>query len=133
MNIGIESKKGTLKHREAFGLLTKLPNFVGNVEGRDVFSGQVDVLVTDGFTGNVLLKTAEGVSTLIFETLASTLSPEFKNELAKIHSTFNYAEYPGAILMGVKGLIIKCHGNSSARALLSGIRGAITLLQKNIF
>lgn len=128
LNVGNESKKGTLEHQEAFRLLSSHSGFVGNVEGREIFEGKVDLLVTDGFTGNVLLKTAEGVAGYIFKTLENHLSPVCQNELIPLLPRFKWDCYPGAIVMGVKGLVIKCHGSSGAKALLSGIQGAISLL-----
>lgn len=124
LNVGYESKKGTREHQEAFALLSTLEGFIGNVEGRDVFSGKIDVLVTDGFTGNVFLKTSEGIASFIFETLATHLSPPLQAELASLYQKFNWTNYPGAIVMGVEGLLIKCHGSSGSKALLSSIRGA---------
>lgn len=132
LNVGRESKKGTLVHQEAFQLLSSLPDFVGNVEGRQLFDGTVDVLVTDGFTGNVLLKSAEGVSNFIFETLFNKASSDLLPELKQIYSQFNWVDSPGAVLIGVDALVIKCHGSSDAKALFSGIRGALNLLSKSI-
>jgi phosphate acyltransferase len=148
LNIGVESKKGTTEVRQAYEILktqcqelaakgiTPRLHFLGNVEGREVFQGAVDVLVTDGFTGNVLLKTTEGVASFIFNSLQETLkdhsSEIVMNTLSDLQKHFNYAEYPGAIVCGVDGIVVKCHGNSSAKALLSSIRGAITLVKKRV-
>lgn len=129
LNVGIESKKGTLQHQEAFKLLSDMPGFIGNIEARELFNGEVDVLVTDGFTGNVLLKTAEGVAGLIFDTLKNDSSPELRGEVSQLFYKFNWADYPGAIVIGVEGLVIKCHGSSGAGALAASIVAACKLLQ----
>lgn len=131
LNIGTESKKGTHEHQRAFQMLqqgTEEFEFVGNVEGREVFAGKVDVLVTDGFTGNVFLKTSEGVSAFILDFLRdASASPQL---LHALHSQVDYDRYPGAVVCGVDAVLIKCHGYSSAKALLSGILGAAHLLHR---
>lgn len=140
LNIGAEPKKGTSVIREAYQLLSCQPGphmqFLGNVEGREVFQGKTDVLVTDGFTGNVLLKTAEGVSSFIFdyvqETISSAPTQMFEQALQNLRRYFSYAEYPGAFICGVEGVVMKCHGHSSSRAMLNGIKGAAHLVQNNV-
>lgn len=132
LNIGVESKKGTSERQVAYELLEKLSidgTFIGNVEGRDLFSGNIDVIVTDGFSGNILLKTAEGAASYIFESMGSQLPDSLQPELAKVYKKFDWMEHPGAIVIGVEGILIKCHGSSNPKALLSGIQGAIKLLQ----
>lgn len=128
LNIGIESKKGTLEYRQAYQLLQEQTDFAfaGNIEGREIFEGKVDVLVTDGFTGNVLLKSVEGISTFMLNTLKSmSKDPQILNELT---AYFHHEEYPGAIVAGVEGTVVKCHGSSSPRALFNGICGAAAML-----
>ena len=137
LNIGMESGKGTPELREAYQELRQSDvNFVGNVEGRDVFNGKIDVLITDGFTGNVLLKGSEGISSFIFDYLQRALANEpsetLHNALNTIQCHFDYAEHPGAIVCGVDGIVVKCHGDSSPQAVLSGIKGAIMLVQNNL-
>lgn len=149
LNVGSESKKGTKEVRQAYDLLKAycqeqvnagLPlrmDFVGNVEGRDVFKGVVDVLITDGFTGNVLLKTAEGVASLIFGSLADVcqgggVSDAFGKVVATLQKQFNYAEYPGAMVCGVDGVVVKVHGSASSKALYSSIIGAAECVQKQV-
>jgi glycerol-3-phosphate acyltransferase PlsX len=139
LNIGTEEKKGRGEFRETYQLLQKLnlpekpPVFVGNVEGKEVFSGVVDVLVTDGFTGNIFLKTAEGISSFILETLhENEASLTFsKPLLSHLEKELYSAEYPGAILCGVEGVIIKCHGDANPEALTNGVRGALDLVTSN--
>jgi glycerol-3-phosphate acyltransferase PlsX len=141
LNIGVESKKGTSEIRRAYQMLQELQlkantkmDFVGNVEGRGVFEGIVDVLVTDGFTGNVLLKTSEGVSIFLLNQLKSILkdiSHEQKEAILKqLRIEFDYEEYSGALICGVDSVVVKCHGRSSTQAMLNGINGAIELVQQ---
>ncbi len=137
LNIGTESQKGTSGVREAYDalLLEKNPHFtfIGNIEGREAFSGVVDVLVCDGFSGNVFLKTAEGISSFILshldEALGPRTSPEVEAALSSLARRVNYAEYPGAIICGVEGVVIKCHGFSSTQAMCNGIKGACNLIE----
>jgi glycerol-3-phosphate acyltransferase PlsX len=137
LNIGTEAKKGTPELREAYIKLEAMnrdtPVFAGNVEGKDVFQGNIDVLVTDGFTGNVFLKTAEGIATFILEELEfSSRESSFshlKHELANLRSRLHYAEYPGAILCGVNGVVVKCHGDSTPETFVRGIKGALRLVE----
>lgn len=130
LNIGEESIKGTTEHKRAYQLLQEASGknwlFKGNVEGRQVFSGTVDVLVTDGFTGNVLLKTAEGLTQFVLEEVAPVLPPE---KFRHLQNRLDYREYPGAILCGVEGLVIKCHGNTGPEGLLKATLEAQRLIQ----
>jgi glycerol-3-phosphate acyltransferase PlsX len=123
LNIGTEETKGREELKQAYALLSEDPHisFSGNIEGRDIFQGLVDVLVTDGFTGNIFLKTAEGISAFILEKLG---------EKASTYPEFDYAEYPGALLCGIKGIIIKCHGEFSHKALISAIKKAAELVSE---
>lgn len=142
LNIGIESKKGTNEVREAYQILKQTCEetvskgeappmlFAGNVEAREIFEGNIDVLVTDGFTGNVLLKTIEGFSGLIFNALEVYLEEKSSSLLTDFNKTFDYKAYPGAVLCGVDGIIVKCHGNSSAQGFASGIQEAVQLIHK---
>lgn len=130
LNIGVEAGKGTqeLQHslhalRDELNLDPQI-DFVGNVEGRAVFRGDVDVLVTDGFTGNIFVKAAEGMSELILGELDGKLPPE---DLEGLQSRFNHVEYPGALVTGVDGLVLKCHGSAEPRAVRSALQGAIEL------
>lgn len=142
LNIGVEPKKGTSAVREAYQWLESEIqskanfHFIGNVEGRDVFQGKVDVLVTDGFTGNILLKTSEGVATFIFEYIKETLSdsvPEtVKHTLANLKRYFSYRERPGAFICGIEGIVIKCHGNASSKEMFNSIINAHHLAKSNL-
>ncbi len=148
LNIGVESKKGSNELRQAYQTLKEEGQnlvaqglspgmtFLGNVEGRDIFKGNVDVIVTDGFTGNILLKSAEGTASFIFKYLKENCPPQNQERLhqalGQLNRHFNYAEYPGAIVCGVEGIVVKCHGDSTAKALLNSIEGAFNLVQKRL-
>jgi len=134
LSIGEEETKGNELTRKGFALIKDLPlNFVGNVEGRDVYNGKVDVIVCDGFVGNVALKISEGlveaVSYLLKESLNSTVTSQVGALLArKAFSNFgrrlDYSEYGGAPLLGLKGVAIVGHGRSNANAIKNAIRVA---------
>ena len=111
LSIGEEASKGNELTREAHRLLkTSSVSFIGNVEARDVYSGKADVIVCDGFTGNIALKVSEG----LVEVLADFLSEEFRRRV-------DYSEYGGAPLLGVAGVAVVGHGRSSAKAVRNGI------------
>jgi len=138
---GEEESKGNEVTKSAFKLLEPLPNFVGNVEGNDIFNGTVDVVVCDGFMGNILLKTAEGVAdtigkiiknnlrrSLVSITGAVLMRKVFKNLKLKV----DYAEYGGAPLIGVKAPVIIAHGKSNAKAMKNAIFQAIAAADSNL-
>lgn len=133
MSIGEEEAKGNDLTKEAFPLLRELKSvkFVGNVEGRDVFSGAVDVIVTDGFTGNVMLKLSEGLTDAMLSMIKRELTasavtkagamlakPAFRN----IKKRLDYSEHGGAPLLGVRKIVLIGHGSSNARAIRNAIR-----------
>lgn len=143
LNIGAESKKGTPEIREAYRILeaqSRNPEarirFLGNIEGREAFQGKVDVLVTDGFTGNVLLKTTEGISSFIFDYLQKALknnpSKDLHESLNSLQSHFDYEEYPGALVCGIDGIVIKCHGAVSSKGMQHSILEAMTLVKNGL-
>lgn len=139
LNIGTEQKKGTFQHQKAYLELSKIKdhfNFVGNVEGKAVFDGTVDVLVTDGFTGNIFLKTSEGLASFVLDKIDQNFSNEKRHEifdiLKDLKKRLYYAEYPGALLIGAQKIVIKCHGYSSIKGVLSAITGTIDLVKKDI-
>ena len=131
---GQEEHKGTDLTRETHARLKQLPlNYIGYVEGRDLLNGRVDVMVADGFTGNVVLKTSEGVAevlaSLLKETLSSTLTAKVGSVLARralrnFKKRVDYSEYGGAPLLGIRGVSIICHGGSNANAIKNAIRVA---------
>src|SRR5213079_259430 len=142
LSIGEEEGKGNELTREAYGLLRQLSlNFAGNVEGRDLYNGNVDVIVCDGFIGNVALKVSEGlVSTVRFllkESLKSTISSQVGFLLSRrafedFKKRLDYAEYGGAPLLGIKGVCIVGHGSSNATAMKNAIRVAAQFAETKI-
>ena len=134
LSIGEEETKGNDLTHEAFPLLKALPiKFIGNVEGRDIFSGLADVIVCDGFVGNVALKTSEGVGRFVRDVLRESLTRTVTAQVGALLSrkAFNefrhrldYREYGGAPLLGVRGVCIIGHGSSNDRAIYNGIRVA---------
>ena len=142
VNIGTEEEKGSEIVKEAYKLCKNGPfNFKGNIEARDIPAGYADVIVCDGFTGNVILKLTEGLADSIFR----LLKEEFvKNPLRKIGASllksglkdfkerFDYTEYGGAPFLGVKGVLIKAHGSSDAKAVKNAIRQGIKFIENNV-
>lgn len=142
LNIGTEEGKGNELTKAAYDVVKELPiNFIGNVEARDLLTGAVDVAVTDGFTGNMVLKTIEGTAqgffTMLKEVymtstktkLAATL---IKKELGGLKKKMDYAEYGGAGLFGLNAPIIKAHGSSNANAIYNAIRQARTMVEYDV-
>jgi phosphate acyltransferase len=139
---GEEEIKGSELVRETYPLLQKSGlNFIGNVEGKDIPMGAADVIVTDGFTGNVIIKTVEGVARMIFDLLRAELTSSLPSKLmaAGLRSNFrrigdrlDYAEYGGSIVMGVDGILIKPHGRSNAKAIKNAIRVAKSAVEQDI-
>ena len=139
---GEEKSKGNSVTKEAYELLETLENFVGNVEGGDIFKGETDVIVTDGFIGNIVLKTSEGVA----DTIGKLIKKEIKNSgiLQKIGALLlkpvfkglkkatDYAEYGGAPLLGVNGCVIISHGKSNSKAIKNAILQAVKYIQNDV-
>lgn len=142
LSIGEEETKGNELTREALQLLKQLPlNFVGNVEGRDLYNGEVDVIVADGFVGNVALKISEGVANLVRFTLKQTLKATITRQVGYLISRSAFAdfkrrldhtEYGGAPLLGVKGVCFITHGSSNANAVKNAIRVAADFAEHRI-
>jgi len=138
---GEEESKGNEVTKEAYKLISQIPNFAGNVEGSDIFKGTVDVVVCDGFVGNILLKTAEGVADTIGKIIKKNLKRSlisiagavlmrkvFKNLKVRV----DYAEYGGAPLLGVKAPVIIAHGKSNPKAIQNAIFQAINAASSNL-
>jgi len=142
LSMGEEQSKGIPLTRESYALLEREPiNFIGNIEGHDVFDGTVDVVVCDGFTGNVVLKTSEALANTISYILkresrrtlprvvgAALLRPAFRYLKKKVDAT----EHGGAPLLGINGAVIICHGGSSGLAVRNGIRAAERFVEHNV-
>lgn len=142
LNIGAEEEKGSAVYKEAHHMLKgSLLNFVGNIEGRDALDGNVDVIACDGFAGNILLKTAEGVAMYIFTLLKKELTASFTRKLAaaalkpgfrNVKAKLDYTEYGGALLLGIDGVAVKAHGSSNAKAFENAVRQAKTAVDKDV-
>jgi glycerol-3-phosphate acyltransferase PlsX len=141
LSIGEEETKGTSTVKEARKMMRddEQINFIGNVEGRDLFKGVVDVVVCDGFVGNIVLKFTEGIAEGLFqmylsevEEYAPELMDQFKPLLKKIYSNHDWQEYGGAPLLGVGGYCIICHGRSEARAIMNAIRVGKQLVNSGV-
>jgi len=142
LSIGEEEGKGNELTRESFQLLKQLPlNFIGNVEGRDIYNGKVDVIVADGFVGNVALKSSEGVVNLVRATLKETLAQTITRQVGYLLSRsafsdfkkrLDHTEYGGAPLLGVKGACFITHGSSNSNAIQNAIRVAAEFIDRGI-
>lgn len=142
LNIGTEDGKGNSLTQKSFALLKEAPiNFVGNVEARDILTGIADVIVTDGFSGNITLKTIEGTSMTVFsmlkEVLTSTLKTKLaagliKKDLKDMQVKLDYSEYGGAGLFGLAAPVIKAHGSSNDRAIYNAIVQASHMVEYQV-
>lgn len=137
LNIGEEPGKGTELLKEAYPLLQQAPvNFVGNIEGHDLFGDAADVVVTDGFTGNVVLKLLESFSMfmlgLVLKELKSHQVQWAPEALAHIKTKIDYAEYGGALLLGVRGVVVKGHGRSDSSAVANALGQAARALDARV-
>jgi glycerol-3-phosphate acyltransferase PlsX len=142
LSIGEEDHKGNELSKATMPILKTLPiHFIGNVEGRDLFAGSVDVIICDGFVGNVALKTAEGLAEMIKGLLRTSMQATTTRKVGAIlaRSAFSelkkhtdYSEYGGAPLLGLKGVCIICHGRSDANAIKNAIRVAVEFSERNL-
>lgn len=146
LNIGAEETKGTALQKEVYGLLKKahgqgLINFVGNVEARDVPLGAVDVVVTDGFSGNILLKSIEGTASFMAKMLKSMFKKNLLTKLAALacksgidsfKKRMDYREVGGTMLLGITKPVVKAHGSSDARAIRSAVRQAMEAAKSDL-
>ena len=140
LSVGEESEKGNELVREAGELLASSSvNFCGNAEGRDLFTGRFDVIVCDGFVGNIVLKCVEGLAGNVFQMIqqeVKTMAPAVQGQLAPVLAGIkrrnDAEEYGGAPLLGVDGIVIICHGNSSARAIANALKAAGTYARQQV-
>jgi glycerol-3-phosphate acyltransferase PlsX len=143
LSIGEEDSKGNSLTRDTLPLLRKLAgiNFIGNVEGRDLYNGHCDVIVCDGFVGNVALKTSEGIVKLVTaslrESLKSTVTSQVgallsRKAFSEFKKRLDYSEYGGAPLLGVRGVCIVGHGSSNEKAIMNGIRVTAEFAQAEV-
>jgi len=141
LNIGEEEGKGNSQVKEAYELykMAEHVNFVGNAEGRDIFSGDMDVVVCDGFVGNIIVKMSEGVAFSLMRMLKRELFSGFvtrvgtwlsKPAFKRFINIVDYAEYGGAPLLGLQGICLVCHGKSSSRAITNAVKMAAMFVEK---
>lgn len=142
LNIGTEEKKGNELTKKTFELLQSTNiHFIGNVEARDLLDGVCDVAVTDGFTGNMILKTVEGTAMSMFKMIKAELMSSFTSKMAaavlkpnlkQIKNKLDYSEYGGAALFGLNAPVIKAHGSSDSQAIFSAIRQTREFVQSGV-
>ena len=142
VNNGAEEEKGNELTKAAYKLLEEMPvNFVGNAEGRDLLSGDFDVIVCDGFTGNVILKFLEGAAGVLMSMLSKELKSSLRTKIGaglampafkRFKKRMDYTEYGGALLLGVNGGVVKAHGSSNAKAILSTLRQAAGFIKGDV-
>ncbi|KYH32490.1 phosphate acyltransferase PlsX [Neomoorella mulderi] len=142
LNIGTEACKGNEQTLGAYNLLKGSPlNFTGNIEGRDILAGDTDVIVCDGFVGNVLLKFGEGMAQALFTMIGREIKNSFRARLGAalvlpalrgLKKQVDYTEYGGAPLLGVQGISIICHGSSNARAIKNAIKVAVRCVEQGL-
>mgnify|MGYP006272611273 FL=1 len=143
LSIGEEKKKGNKLVKETYQLLEddKRLNFIGNVEGRDIFTNNCDIVICDGFVGNVVLKTTEGVASFVFDILKETLTKDLRAKLGagilkpylkEMKDRLDYKQYGGAPLLGINGIVIISHGSSNSTAIVNAIRVAKNAINNNI-
>lgn len=142
LNIGSEKHKGNIVTKKAYRLMQDVPlNFAGNIEARDVFFGKTDVVVTDGFTGNVFLKTCEGTALFQAKAIKKQIDSDMRSKLGaillrpafhKVNQTLDYSAYGGAPMLGLEGCLVKCHGSSKPMAIANGIEQALRFLTNDV-
>lgn len=141
LNVGEEPEKGTELHKEAFKLLSDMPNFYGNIEGKDILFGKTDIFLTDGFTGNMILKYGESIPDVLKYLLAKTMKeegtePDLQKQiyhiLGKSLNTFNYENVGGVPFLGVNGTSLVGHGGSSSTAIKNMILNAAQCVEHKL-
>ncbi len=142
MNIGSEEGKGTDLYRDTHALLTQSrlkDRYIGNVEGRDLYTGDVDVIICEGFVGNVILKVSEGLADFLFKSVTAAVMEKLETErghakaaFAEVGRRYQYSEEGGAPLLGIDGTCIICHGSSQAKSITNALRGTTKLKDRNI-
>ena len=142
VNIGAESEKGNALVKSAYPLMEKAPfRFIGNVEGRDITADLADVVVCDGFSGNLILKFMEGVAGTLMGIIKKEMMADFRGQMGgliakpafrRVKKVMDYTEVGGAPLLGVKGVVVKAHGSSNAHAIACAIRQATTMKRRGL-
>ncbi|MBP3964543.1 phosphate acyltransferase PlsX [Paenibacillus lignilyticus] len=142
LNVGTEAMKGNELTKAAYELLETAPiHFIGNVEARDVLVRNCDVLICDGFAGNIMLKAMEGTAGTLFKTMRDVFTSSLLSKLAAaivqpklraLRNKMDYKEHGGAPLLGVNGLVVKCHGSSDVKAVKNAVRQAKLAIESNL-
>lgn len=143
LNIGTEEEKGTKILKTAYTSLKQMKeiNFIGNIEARDFFEGKADVILCDGFVGNIFIKTIEGFGSYLYNLMRDKVKKDeiyakgakiMAPAIEGIKSQLDYSEYGGAILLGLDGIIVKCHGSSDNKAIYNGIKVAVDYAKTDI-
>ena len=142
INVGTEDREGPANLKQTFKILSESElNFKGNIEGRDILEGDIDVVVCDGFVGNVILKLLEGAASFLFGNVKSILKKNLlskiaalfiKKDLKAFAKKFDYEEEGGTLLFGINGYIIKCHGSSTSKAITNSIIKAIKIVNSDL-
>ena len=142
VNIGAEAEKGNALSKAAYPLMAEAPfNFVGNIEGRDITADMADVIVSDGFSGNLILKFMEGVAMTLLGIIKKEMMADFRGKLGgmiakpafrRVKKVMDYTEVGGAPLLGVNGVVVKAHGSSNAHAIACAVRQAVLMKQKDV-
>ena len=142
LSVGVEDKKGNELTHEAFKLLKQLPvNFVGNMEARDILSGDYDVVVSDGFMGNIALKSLEGMAVNIFTLLKQSIKSSLRNKigaavmkpaLKELSAKMDYKNNGGAVFLGVDKIIVKSHGSSKSKSITASINQVAAMYREKL-
>lgn len=143
LNNGVEEHKGDPVHQEAYKYLKRMQgiNFIGNIEGRDINTADVDVVVCDGFSGNIALKTMEGTAKMILKTMKKELTSDFKSKMGallsksaikRMRESLDFEGAGGAMLLGVKKVVVKNHGSSTGKSIDSAIKQAVELYRSGL-
>ena len=143
VNLGVEEEKGNALTKEANAMLSQIPeiNYEGFIESRDVIMGEADVIVADAFTGNAILKTMEGTLSFVMQVLKSVLKSSMLTKLAALMimkplklklKEFSASEQGGAMLLGLNGLVMKCHGNASRKDIANGILKSAGFIREDV-
>lgn len=144
LNVGVEEEKGNALSKETFQLLknnTPTVNFVGNMESRDLLTGEYDLIVCDGFNGNVLLKSTEGACLELMKLLKKTFTSSFKNKMGalllkkgiyELKDKMDYNNYGGAVVLGIKKTVVKGHGSSKATSVYNCVKQAYNMEKNNL-
>ena len=133
LNIGSESNKGTDLIKSSFNLLSdNLENFIGNIESRYIFDGKADIIICDGFTGNITLKLIEGMMTYNYKLIADKLRLKDDDKINELKSIYDYEQVGATPILGINGLVLKSHGSSTEKSIYNALKSAKKLIEINL-